>query len=59
MKKSHKLEKLIEEVEEGEMPLAEYRWIHKNARLTDEQRKALTDWAKKTRAFYQIAQTPK
>ncbi|TAI49132.1 heme-binding domain-containing protein [Flagellimonas allohymeniacidonis] len=57
-KKDHKLEELVEEVEEGEMPLKEYTWTHKEARLTQEQKKALMDWAKKTRALYQIAQIP-
>ncbi|MEZ4808846.1 MAG: heme-binding domain-containing protein [Allomuricauda sp.] len=54
-KKDHKLEELVEEVEEGEMPLKEYTWTHKEARLTQNQKKALMDWAKKTRSLYQIA----
>ena len=54
-KKDHKLEELVEEVEEGEMPLKEYTWTHKEARLTQAQKKALMDWAKKTRSLYQIA----
>lgn len=54
-KKDHKLEELIEEVEEGEMPLKEYTWTHSEARFTDEQRKLLMTWAKETRLKYQSA----
>lgn len=57
-KKDHKLDELIEEVEEGEMPLSEYTWTHENARLTEEQRSAIIDWAKKTRALYQLNLRP-
>lgn len=53
-KKDHKLEELIEEVEEGEMPLNEYTWTHKDARLTKEQRDMLILWAKEARATYQV-----
>ena len=42
----HKLEEVIEEVEEGEMPLSSYTIIHGNAKLSDEQKTALIDWAK-------------
>ena len=54
-KKDHKLEELIEEVEEDEMPLKEYTWTHKEARLTADQKKLLMDWAKEVRSNYQIA----
>ncbi|PCE62430.1 heme-binding domain-containing protein [Sediminicola luteus] len=57
-KKDHKLEELVEEVEEGKMPLNEYTWTHVDAKLTDGQIKALTDWAKRTRALYQIGERP-
>ena len=53
-KKDHKLEELIEEVEEGEMPLKEYTWTHAEARFSDEQRKLLMDWAKEARSNYQV-----
>ncbi len=42
----HKLEEVIEEVEESEMPLSSYTIIHGNAKLSDEQKTALVDWAK-------------
>lgn len=54
-KKDHKLEELVEEVEEGEMPLNEYTWTHANARLDPSQRKALIDWAKAARTNYESA----
>ena len=41
----HKMEETIEMVKEGEMPLESYTWIHKNAKLTTDQRKRIEDWA--------------
>ena len=57
-KKDHKLEEFIEYVENGEMPLKEYTWTHEDARLSDEQKKALLNWAEKARSLYQVAQIP-
>ena len=57
-KKDHKLEELVEEVEEGKMPLDEYTWTHKDARLTVEQKDVLFEWAKNTRAGYQAVLKP-
>ena len=42
-KKDHKLEELIEEVEEGHMPLDSYTWLHGD--LSDDERKLLIQWA--------------
>jgi hypothetical protein len=39
-----KLEEVNKEVKEGEMPLESYLWIHKNAKLSDEQRLTLANW---------------
>jgi hypothetical protein len=52
-KKDHKLEEVEEMISEGEMPLNEYTWTHEEARLDEEQRTAIVEWAKKTRALYQ------
>jgi mono/diheme cytochrome c family protein len=41
----HKMEEVIEQVKEGEMPLNSYTWIHKNAILTQPQKEQLTAWA--------------
>ena len=51
-KKDHKLEELIEEVKEGEMPLNEYTWTHADAKLSEAQISALLTWAEKARANY-------
>ena len=45
-KGDHKLEEVIEMVEKEEMPLKSYSLIHRNARLSDTQRKTMADWAK-------------
>lgn len=58
-KKDHKLEEVIEMVEELEMPLNEYTWTHEEARLTEEQRHAVIAWAKKTRELYEVSPEPK
>jgi Haem-binding domain len=49
-KQDHKMEEVIEMIEKDEMPLNSYLWIHGNAKLSAEDKKALTDWAKKLRA---------
>jgi hypothetical protein len=41
----HKLEELIEEVKEGHMPLNSYLWIHGEAKLSQEQKNLLINWA--------------
>jgi hypothetical protein len=44
-RKYKKLEEIIEQVEEGEMPLSSYTVIHRNAILNKEQKLSLTNWA--------------
>lgn len=44
-KAHHKLEECIEMVKEGEMPLKSYTFIHRNAKLTLEEKLALSAWA--------------
>ena len=39
-----KLEEINKEVKEDEMPLESYLWIHKNAKLSDEQKLTLANW---------------
>ncbi|WCO00337.1 heme-binding domain-containing protein [Psychroserpens ponticola] len=51
-KKDHKLDELIEMVEDKVMPLDSYTWTHSEAKLTDAQIKAVNDWAKGVRATY-------
>jgi uncharacterized membrane protein len=43
-KQNHKLEEVIEQVKEGEMPLKSYTLIHKEADLTEAERVILTKW---------------
>lgn len=50
-KKDHKLDELIEEVEEGEMPLESYTLIHGS--LSEEDQKLLEEWAKSVRTELQ------
>ncbi len=52
-RKIKKLQKMIKEINEGEMPLDSYTWIHKDAKLTPEQKKAIEDWANTTIAQIQ------
>ncbi len=49
-KKDHKLEELIEEVEEKEMPLSSYTWLHGD--LEEDEKTALINWAKEVRLKY-------
>lgn len=45
-KQAKKLKEISKELEEGEMPLDSYTWMHKDARLSKEQVATLTTWAK-------------
>ena len=42
---NHKLEELIDEIKEGEMPLESYTLIHTNAKLSDDEKVLVTNWA--------------
>jgi len=57
-RKDHKFEELIEMVEDKEMPLNSYTWVHSEAKLTDVQRKAVMDWAKLVRVSYGLESKP-
>lgn len=57
-KKDHKLEELIEMVEEGEMPLNSYTWTHADARLSDSQIADMIAWAKGVRLKYSLEDKP-
>jgi hypothetical protein len=49
-KRRHKLEELVEMIDEDEMPLWYYRPLHPDARLTEAERAQLVAWARATRA---------
>lgn len=51
-KKDHKLDELIEEVEEAKMPLDSYTWLHGS--ITETEKEAIITWAKKARTNYNI-----
>jgi uncharacterized membrane protein len=55
----HKLEQCADEVTEGGMPLPSYRLIHREARLTNAQRKLLVDWFDSVRAQIPPAEAAK
>ena len=41
----HKMEDITEQIKKGEMPLNSYLWIHKDAKLTTEEKNKILDWA--------------
>lgn len=45
---NHKFEEIVETVDESEMPLPSYTWLgmHPDAKLTAEEKEAITSWAK-------------
>jgi hypothetical protein len=42
-----KWRRVAEAVDAGEMPLRQYTWLHKEARLDPQQRRQLAEWAEK------------
>ena len=54
-RKDHKLEECIEMVEESEMPMASYTWMHKEAKLTDAQKLQLIEYFKAVKGNTPIA----
>lgn len=54
-KKDHKLDELIEEVEENEMPLESYNWLHGG--LTDSEKNTLISWAKNVRKEFVVEES--
>ncbi len=49
-KKAHKLDEICDQVTSGEMPHNQYLWIHRDAQLSDEDKKTLCDWAQAEKA---------
>jgi len=43
--KYHKLESTVDQIKKGEMPVNSYVWVHKDAKLTDQEKTILIDWA--------------
>jgi len=51
-RKDHKLKELIDEVDEGEMPLKTYSWIH--GTLSKHEREIMIQWATLARLQYRF-----
>lgn len=49
LRQDHKLEEVIEVLEEDEMPLKSYLWIHHDAKLDAGQKQLITGWADSAR----------
>lgn len=49
-KKRRKLDEICEQITIGEMPHEQYLWIHRDARLSEEDKKALCAWAESEKA---------
>jgi DNA replicative helicase MCM subunit Mcm2 (Cdc46/Mcm family) len=47
-RKKHKLKEVIEQINEGEMPMSSYLIIHKDAMLNEEQKNKLIKWAEES-----------
>jgi hypothetical protein len=48
-----KLESISKQVEAGEMPLASYTWLHKNSKLTQQQKEMIINWVDTTLKNYE------
>src|SRR4051812_6887208 len=51
-KKGRKLHEVCEQIQQKEMPLPSYLWIHRDAALSDNDIKVLCDWAEGERSKY-------
>jgi len=54
---ARRLERISEELDDGEMPPAKYTWMHPEARLTAGQREQLIHWADQEAARLKAAGT--
>jgi len=48
-KQKNKLTSIVNSLKDGKMPLSSYTFIHKNARLTKDEKAMIIDWADKTK----------
>ena len=48
-KQARKLQELCEEVEDGHMPIPEYTWLHRDAKLSAANQRTLCEWSKSFR----------
>lgn len=54
-RKAHKMEEIVEMLEENEMPLFSYTLIHRNAILSESQKAELMAWAKESQKVFKEA----
>lgn len=47
-KQYHKLEEVVEQLEEDEMPLTSYRIMHRKASLSEKEKEIIISWAQKS-----------
>lgn len=45
----NKLDESVKQVKEGEMPIDSYLWVHKDARLSEQEKSTLINWAESIR----------
>lgn len=41
----HKMEETVEMIRDGKMPLDSYTWVHKDAKLSKDEKTKITNWA--------------
>jgi hypothetical protein len=46
----HAMEEIIEVIENNEMPIDSYTWMHSDAKLTEEEKEILIEWARQLKA---------
>ncbi len=57
-RKDKKMDEVIEMVEKKYMPIESYLFVHTEAKLSDDQIKAVADWAKQVRIKYSLEPKP-
>ena len=57
-KKDHKMDELIGMVDDKEMPLESYTWIHREAKLSDTDIDAVIEWAEHVRIKLSLLPQP-
>ncbi|MGI8787056.1 MAG: heme-binding domain-containing protein [Pyrinomonadaceae bacterium] len=55
-RKRRKLDEICDEVTNGTMPYNQYLWIHRDARLSEEDKKILCDWTETEKAKVSAAE---
>jgi hypothetical protein len=48
-KQQNKLKSIVSQVNDGEMPLSSYKWMHNEARITKEEQALVVVWAQKAK----------